>query len=397
MTRWSTAAALDAASRRWGVLRSWPSIGRVAAWAGAWCVILSVVVAPQVPRFTDRDVQPDQPASGVRYVGPVSRTDFAGFLPPEHDPDAFTVAWIGGSEVKLREVSVAGAVEQRIDTVGGRPLLVDGYTIIAPRLIDTIRALDTAADSGADAIVIALNPAWVRPEWGLRGWHNLDVANIGTLWTRPATWSWALAITSPADYGWRIARAVSTVVESQTRLNADARDAVDALDLLDDPMVDPEAPADTGDPRLPPGSDLWLVDADGPSVLTDEDRRVAALIDGIGSSPQEAALFAEVLLDAAAGTGVPVYLYVTPFAPESLAKPEFDAAAQQVEAFWAARQASIDSPLVELEPRSASRDHDFAGMFFNNVHMSNPGPFADVLVARLCEQWRTADPRSECR
>ena len=399
MNRWSAARVVETVTQRYGVLRSWPSVGRVAAWVAVWTVVLSVVIAPQLPRSTDRDVQADQPASSVRYVGPVSRTDYAGFLPPTHDPDSFTLAWIGGSEVKLREVSVAGAVDQRIDSVGGKPLLIDGYTIIAPRLVDTVRAFDTAVESGADAIVVALNPAWVRPEWGLRGWPNLDVSNIGSLWTRPSTWSWALALTSPADYAWRVSRAISGIVEAQSRLNERAREVVDVVDVLDDPPTDAQATAvaDTGDPRLPPGSDLWLVDRRGTDVLSDEDRRVAALIEGIGSSPAEAEFFAGLLLDRAADAGVPVFLYVTPFAPESLAKPEFDAAVQQVEEFWATRQASIDSPLVEIEPRSLSRDHDFAGLFFNNVHMSNPGPFADVLVGRLCAQWGAADPALECR
>jgi hypothetical protein len=397
MSRSPATAAIDALSRRFGVLRTWSSVSRVGAWAVVWCAVLSLVVAPQLPRHSDREQQADRPPSGVRYVGPISRTDYAGFLPPPHDPDAFTLAWVGGSEVKLREISVAGAVDERLESVGGRPLLIDGYTLIAPRLIDAIRAVDTAAESGADAIVVALNPAWVRPEWTVRGWGSLDVANIGTLWARPSTWSWALALTSPADYAWRLSRATFPIVEAQTRLNEQARDAIDRLDVLDDRRVDPNPSGDTGDPRLPPGSDLWLVDHYGTDVLDEEDRRVAALIEGIGVSPAEAEFFAEVLLDTAADAGVPVFLYVTPFAPESLADPAFDAAARKVEAFWAARRPNIDSPLVELESRSLSRDYASAGTFFNNVHMSNPGPFADVLVGRLCDQWRRADPELECR
>ena len=43
-----------------------------------------------------------------------------------------------------------------------------------------------------------------------------------------------------------------------------------------------------------------------------------------------------------------------------------------------------------------SRDYDSAGTFGNNVHMFDPGPFADVLVERLCAQWAAADPSWEC-
>jgi hypothetical protein len=393
VTRWTTLSFVRALSKRTGVLRSWGSLARVAVWVVVWCVVVSAVVAPHLPRFTDRDHQADEPPSGVRYVGPVSHTDFAGFLPPEHDPDAFTVEWIGGSEVKLREISVAGAFDQRVDTVGGRPLLIDGYTVIAPRLIDAIRAIDTAEQSGADAIVVALNPAWTRAEWTLRGWPNLDVSNVGSLWSDPSTWTWALALTEPDDYAWRVSRAAFPIVETQTRLNEWAREQVERIDMLRRPEGD--APT-AGDPRLPPGSDLWLVDRYGPEVLTDEDRRVAALMEGIGVSQDQAQFFARQLLERAEAAGVPVFLYATPFSPESLAKPEFDAQARKVEEFWAGLTDEIDSELVELEPRSMSRDYPSENTFANNVHMFNPGPFADVLVGRLCTQWSAADPKLEC-
>jgi hypothetical protein len=392
---WSTPDAVDAVRSRFGVLRSWSSLARVAVWVMAWCLIASFVVAPLLPRYTDREHEADVPASEVRYVGPIARTDYAGFLPPDHDPDAFTVAWVGGSEVKLREISIPGAFDQRVDTVGGRPLRIDSYNVIAPRIVDAIRAIDTADRAGADAIVVSLNPAWVRSEWPVRGWSNLDVSNLGTLWSHPSSWPWALALTGPDDYGWRLSRAAFPIVEAQTRLNEYARDKVDAIDVLERPEPGSEA-SDAGEPRLPPGSDLWLVDEYGPGVLADEDARVGSLIGGIGVSQHEARYFASLLLDAAEEADVPVFLYTTPFAPESLADPEFDARAREVEDYWASFLDEVDSGLVELEPRSMSRDYDSAGTFGNNVHMFDPGPFADVLVGRLCAQWAAADPSWEC-
>ena len=297
------------------------------------------------------------------------------------------MAWVGGSEVKLREISIPGAFDQRVDTVGGRPLEIDSYNVIAPRIIDAIRAIDTAEAAGADAIVVALNPAWVRTEWSLRGWPNLDVSNLGTLWSQPSSWSWALALTGPDDYAWRMSRAAFPLVEAQTRLNEYARDKVDALDVLERPEPGTEQ-VDAGDPRLPPGSDMWLVDEYGPDVLADEDTRVASLIAGIGvSAARGRATSPRCCSMPSRSAGVPVFLYATPFSPESLANPEFDARAREVEDYWASFVDEIDSDLVELEPRSMSRDYDSAGTFGNNVHMFDPGPFADVLVERLCAQW----------
>ncbi len=294
---WSTRRAVRAVSARFGVLRSWGSLGRVAIWVVVWCVIASVVVAPHLPRYEDREHQADQPPSGVRYVGPISRTDYAGFLPPEHDPESFTVAWVGGSEVKLREISIPGAFDQRVDTVGGRPIEIDSYNVIAPRIIDAIRAIDTAEGAGADAIVVALNPAWVRTEWSLRGWPNLDVSNLGALWSQPSSWSWALGAHRPRRL--RLAHEPGRVP---------ARRGPDTPQRVRPRQGRPRSTCssvrnqalkqvDAGDPRLPPGSDMWLVDEYGPDVLADEDTRVASLIAGIGVPQDEARYFASLLLD----------------------------------------------------------------------------------------------------
>lgn len=380
---------------RYGVFASWPSVARVAIWVVIWTLGLSFALAPALPTFTDRAHTPDDPSSNVRYVGPISRTDFAGFLPPEHQDGSFTVAWIGGSEIKLNQNSVPGAVENRIGTVGGRPFLIDSYNVIAPRLIDVLRAVDTAIDHDADAIVVALNPVFVRSEWSMREWANLDVSNVGLLFERPSTASWGALLTSPADAAWRLSRAAIPLVEVQARLNERADEESERFDLIDDPdePVDP-APAD---PRLPTEpSTFWITQEYGPERVEDDDVRVRTLMEGIGPSRHEARFFIDALIDRLAEADVPVFLYTTIFAPESLADPAFDAAAREVEAFWASVAADIDDPLIELEPRSMSRDFDAAGTFIDHVHMHNPRPFANVLVERLCTQWARTDPDWTC-
>lgn len=380
---------------RYGVFRTWPSFVRVAAWACVWTLVISAVLAPSLPRHTDRAHSPDNPPSDVRYVGPISRTDFAGFLPPEHADGSFTVAWIGGSEVKLNQVSVPGAVENRIDSVGGRPLLIDSYNVIAPRLIDMLRAVDTAIDHDADAIVMALNPAWVRSEWSMRDWTNLDVSNLGLLFERPATASWGALLTSPADIAWRVSRALIPLVEVQSRLNERADDESARLDVIDAPG-EPVA-ADAGDPRLPTEpSTFWITQAYGPEWIEDDDVRVRTLIEGIGPSRDEARFFVDALIDRLDEADVPVFMYTTIFDPDSLADPDFDAAARDVEDFWAEVAAGIDDPLIEIEPRSMSRDFDSTGLFIDHVHMNDAQPFGEVLVGRLCAQWSRIDPKWSC-
>jgi len=376
-------------TERLGMFRTWGSFGRVTAWAVVWTVVISAVVAPAALDHTGREHVADIPASDVRYVGPISRTDFSGFLPPADSPDTFRLAWIGGSEVKLREVSVPGEFSQRVSTVGGAQLVIDSYNVIAPRWIEALRAVDTASTAGVDAIVIALNPAWIRSEWSMRGWPNTDVSNIGTLWSRRSTWSWAFALTSPSDAAWRLARAAFPIVEAQHEYNDDARDLVDALNIVERP--DDLAPVERGDPRLPTNATaFWLVNEYGPDALTDEDTRVAAIMAGIGVDQAEAEFFAHLLVDTVSELDVPVLMYATPFSAESLAKPEFAARTDEVEQFWQAIAGDIDDPSVELIPRSQTDDFPQPGQFLNNVHMATPGPFADILVERLCAQWAAA-------
>jgi hypothetical protein len=104
-----------------------------------------------------------------------------------------------------------------------------------------------------------------------------------------------------------------------------------------------------------------------------------------------------LLLDTVSATGVPVFMYATAASPESFRNPEFDAAATEVEGFWRSLQADIDSPLVQIEPRMLTRDIAIDGLFFDTVHMRDPGPFVDALTPLLCAQWIALDPTWECR
>jgi hypothetical protein len=385
-------------TERLGVAGSWASLARIAAWAVVWTLVISVALTVRQPSYADREFDPDIPPSErVRYVGPTSMRDYGGFLPPPDDPAAFTVAWIGGSEVKLFNVSVPGTFTARVAAVGGRPLVVDTYSVIAPRPIDVVRAVETATANGADAIVVALNPAWTQGEWAVRGWPNTDVSNPLTLLRRASTVSWGLALTSPADVGWKVSRELLPVVAAQSRLNGYASDELDRLDILRDPPDD-APPAVTGDPRLPDDTTgFWLVQEYGPEILTVEDERVRAIMEGIGASDDAARFFARVLLDEVSDAGVPAFLYATAASPESFRDPEFVAAADRVEAFWRDLAGENESPLVEIEPRSITRDFDIEGLFYDTVHMRDPNPFVDVLAERLCAQWRATDPSLECR
>ncbi len=388
-------------TERLGVFRTWGSFARVAVWVVVWCVVVSLVVAPAPPSLDDREHVEDLRPSDVRYVGPTSRQDFGGFLtPPHRTDDPFTVAWIGGSEVKLLGVSLAAEVSNRISAFGNRPVQIDAYTLIAPRPIDVIRALDSARANEVDAVVVSINAIWLTDEWSMRAWPNLDVSNIGTLWRYPSTWPWAASMTTPADAAWRVTRAAFPLVEAQNRLNDNAHEIVDAIDMVARP-ADGGIPTGTDepDPRLPAtanSTEFWLVQEYGVSIMDDTTVRIAKMVDGLDDdSPVADALNLRMVLTATAAD-VPVLMYVTPFSPEELTNPELAVAANQVEAYWTQLAGRLTSPLVEIEPGQLASLFAEQATYFDAVHMRDAAPFAEVLVPRLCANWQTAHPTKEC-
>ncbi len=386
--------------RRLAVGTSWGGVLRITAWVVVWVVVISWVIDPAPPSPADRDIEADVPASEVRYLGPVSPGDLAGFVAPSpaDTDDVFTVAFVGGSELKLRDVSVVGEVASRIGSVGGQPTRFDAYTLVAPRPIDALRGMEAAIANGSDAIVVSLNAVWTTDEWSMREWPNLDVANFGTLWRTPGSWPWALAFQSPGDAAWRVTRAISPIVEAQQRLGGRADGWVERLDVVDQPEGGAdELPPPELEPQLAgDATTFWLVDEYGPDVMADTTERVARMVEGFDADAPAARHFTQRLIDTAESAGVPVYLYVAPFSPESALNPRFAAAEERVAAFWSEAASAIDSELVTVEPTSMTPEFADRAVYFDIVHMADAGPFADVLVGRLCGQWRSVDPNQEC-
>lgn len=394
---------------RLGVGGSWGSIGRIAGFAAVWVYLLGLVASPRASTTADRNVDADIPASPVEYLGPVSRQDYGGFLPAtDSTPDAFRVAWVGGSETKWESRSVPGQITQFMSTFGGAPIEHDAYTIIAPRQIDALRAIDAALDDQPDALVVSMNPVWVSDEWSAREWPNLDVDEITTLLADPMLWPWALALTSPEDVGWRVTRELSPIVEAQTRLNADAQDIVGALDIVESPLPSTTQPGvplpePVGDPRLPVGdpSYFWLVQEYGSERIVDSTERVALMIDGLVGDDSVARQLATQIAQKVEAAGIPVFLYPAPTSPDSFDNEHFAASFANLRRFWYDIAASVDSPLVHFEIESmtaafADGDGLVNGGFIDVVHMYDTAPFAGILAPKLCAQWSAAFPGDSC-
>ncbi|HUF99486.1 MAG TPA: hypothetical protein VMM60_15255 [Ilumatobacter sp.] len=403
---------------RLGVGGTWGSIGRIAAFTAVWVFVIGLVVSPRATTPADRDIDADVPASPVspvEYLGPVSRQDYSGFLPATaaipgdttNSGDAFRVAWVGGSETKWESRSVPGQMTQFVSTFGGAPITHHAYTIIAPRQIDALRAIDAALDDQPDALVVSMNPVWVSDEWSAREWPNLDVAEFATLFADPMLWPWAAALTSPEDVAWTLTRGLSPVVEAQSRLNGEVQDIVDALDVVEHPAppstVAGPPPPPEGDPRLPVGdpSYFWLVQEYGAERIEDSTERVALMLDGLVGDDSVARQLAAQIADKVESAGIPVFLYPAPTSPDSFDNEHFATSFAKLQAFWTDIAAGVDSPLVHFE--IASMTAEFAegeglvnGGFIDVVHMYDTAPFAGVLAPKLCAQWSAAFPGDAC-
>jgi hypothetical protein len=396
-TRLSYASIQRVLTNRLGVFSTRMSVLRTTAWVVVCFLGLSYVFAPKAPSRFDRPYDVDLvPSANVRYVAPLSRADFAGFLVPPPQGDEFTVAWVGGSEVKLHGVSVPADVLQRVTSVGGRTLVINAYSINAMRVLDTYRAALTAIDNGANALVVALNPAFVTDEWSMSEWRNLDVSDSEVLLRDRRTLNWFFALTSPGDVAWRVTKRVSPVIQSRMRANEIQQSWVHHLDILRAP--DPtKVKAPPPDPRLPPDStSFWLLHESGTAAGEKVETRIRGIVDGFGVGEAQSTAIVEALIDAGGRAGIPVYLYITPLSPAFIADPAYRATADKVEAHWRAIAAKPHAANVFLETNMLSRDLPKNVAYLDPIHMADAQPLADLFANRLCAQWKSFSPKLEC-
>ncbi|MDQ2729297.1 MAG: hypothetical protein M3Y91_15880 [Actinomycetota bacterium] len=379
------------------------SLIRVVAWTAVSVVVISQVVAPTGPRYTDRKTPPDNPISAVRYVAPLNKTDLSGFLPPPHNPKAFTIAWIGGSETKLDSVSVPGEVSRRIAKVGNRPVLVDSYNLVAPRTFDAYLALRAAITSKADAIVMTVNPVWFTPQWSAHDWPNLDVSDPLAFAHQVSTAPWLVSSVPPSDFSWAALRATLPLLRQQTPINVKLGDAIDNVGVLGKPATPLPAPLPPK-PFRPFETDFWLsqylggapVDQDTPQQSIG---RLAVLLQGMNGIDDRALgeRYVKLLLSEAASSGRPTYVYSNPLSFAGLADPTLGPLATHYEQRLAALAAETKSPNMVVQSQSVTRDMTpDPNLFVDVAHMSTAGPLADTLTPKLCDALVHINPALAC-
>lgn len=382
--------------RRAGVFSTWGSVARVAAWTVAAALVLGRVLPSHTTTYPDRPIPADEPASAVRYVAPFDKGDEDGFLAPPHDPNSYTVAWIGGSEVKWQGVSVPARFASRVSAVGDKPVVIDAYSMLAMRSVDALTALHAAIDNDSDAIVVAVNPSWFFPEWSEQAWQALDVAYPGTLWRDPSTWGWAPFIASPADLLLALAGSAVPLVDNRGSARDNVNGVFDATDVLLHP------PADSSPPTTLKGlpadsSDFWMLHERGRESQTSFSARFTVFLQGLEDADHSAGDDAiRQLVDVAAGSGRPVFFYFTPVSFDVLDNPVDEPLVAALEERLAAIADGAAGPTVTVQADSLSREMEPADVFLDVVHMNNPEPLLDLLTPLLCDQWKRVGA-AECR
>jgi hypothetical protein len=81
--------------------------------------------------------------------------------PPPADTSPLEVAWVGGSEVELRDVSLPALADGMGLAVDDRRLAFRGITTIAASADDTHGMIVSALEAGADALIVTVNPQWL--------------------------------------------------------------------------------------------------------------------------------------------------------------------------------------------------------------------------------------------
>ena len=113
-----------------GLLSSWASVGRIAAWMLAGFTLVAAV-AP-VPERDQRATSFNQFMMDpyVLEIG-ADINDLRGFHPREHGDEVFKIGWVGASSVQVRtpegERFYPQIIRERVPEIDARPLEIDMY------------------------------------------------------------------------------------------------------------------------------------------------------------------------------------------------------------------------------------------------------------------------------
>ncbi|MET0999383.1 MAG: hypothetical protein ABWX73_11745 [Marmoricola sp.] len=375
------------------------SLVRIACFAVLGLVLASLVI-PDHPG--DISTSPYNRIRGSHHSKVVSLPlgDTRGFRPTDH-PDAFRIAWVGGSELlgvrPGNPALIPGLVNDKIGSVDGRRTRTDIYFLNAMRLADELAAVKRAVASHPDLLVISLNPVWVLNDLAVQQWGYLDgLLARGSLWP-PSSWPVAASLVSPGDAGWKAMSSVFGPVDDRLYWGTDVSGRTADLSFLDR-VPGGREPAPNGLGRLAQKSavNFWQQHDGAPrDTMSGKELRQRLLRRGVISESSLNQRILREMFATARRSGVDTYFYLPAIAPEAYADPQ---GAQVVEKLrrqlTEATKGETDSR-VAFDPQGL-QDRVPPVPYKDFVHKIDPRPEAELLTGDLCAQLRRRGHETGC-
>lgn len=382
---------------RFGLLSSWASVGRIAAWMLAGFTLVAAV-AP-VPERDQRATSFNQFMMDpyVLEIG-ADINDLRGFHPREHGDEVFKIGWVGASSVQVRtpegERFYPQIIRERVSEIDARPLEIDMYFLSGMRIWDEYMALLAAISDDVDLLVVTLNPMWVFNDDAITGWNNLGPSGARDLLSEPQAWPYAPLVITPSeallgtvghqfeaiDGHWSYGQALRKRIADWT-----------PLDRSQPPVSDGE-PSElaTVTAMRNPINFWWAYRNARPTGMTTEGNHAWELNNANPDGRTFNKAVVGWMADAVVDSGIPTLVYLAPIASSSLEDPRVDDALAGIEARLAEYTDDFEADHVHFEHLSLSRELPYLE-FRDLIHLLEFEEPVALLQGRLCNLVESQD------
>jgi hypothetical protein len=375
-----------------GFVPTWAALVRIGLWMIVALLAVDLALPDRAPNLAAEFENRAAPNAWIRSVT-AQRGDPRGFTPSSND-DVFKIAWIGGSELLMRNDDgrsfLPHLVHERLQHADGLPVSIDMYFVSGMRLLDEYAAVLAALDNGVDAVVVSLNPVWSTSDLSIHGWDGLDTGLVTHLLGRPGAWPIGASFLSPSDLFWSVVNRFD-VSDDRYQWAGEYAAFFDGFTLIPSP---PAAPSD--DTPEPSGLDqirqmrspleFWARFAP---------RQVATLERFSTSTSGVNDVILSLIADALVDGDVPAYVYTAQINYDRMNDPEDAAWIDKIERTLTDHTADFQSPTIDFEPALLSRRVGDL-VFQDIVHVSSFGAAPDVISDDLCRLLREHGHRPEC-
>jgi len=376
------------------------SLLRIVAWTVVGLLLIAFVWPTQPPKYSDSAYNHHIPSPFSKVVT-LDKNDPRGFLLHKHGKNSFTIAWIGPSTLQsINKVPghttytfIPADVRQRIPVIDGKRTYVDLYFIEGARIMDLYAATQAALHSGADMVVLDLNPLWIYNTAEVQGWPNLNGITFNHIAKSPSQWSVGAQFIGPADATSGVAGKYFKSIYNRWTYAQKVNRHLNWFSVLDT-SVPPPASTKPLSPlqRIAQMTDplqFWVKYRVSGSAASQHGSAIERQLQFLlGSTLSGSTVNDDVvahLFGILAKSNRPAYVYVPPIAPTAMANARISAALARIEHHLAAQAAQHQGPYLKVQAQSLGRI--LPPMKFNDIiHVAEAGPMVTYLSHAVCNQ-----------